>query len=388
MILLYLDTRHHVLASSWPHFTLLGQSIGSLLVAYNAFALLVPDIFIDTMGYAFTLAACKLLFPDVPTGAYVHYPTISTDMLGSLDAEQSDGKGLNAGTGKGMKGLVKRKYWYLFARLYGWVGGHVDVVMANSSWTRDHINHLWGPSRAGKKLTHSVEVVFPPCAVEELAQAVEVSASSEKTREPTLLYIAQFRPEKNHQLVLRAFARLLQTFDPLDTGSRGSKTHPQLVLVGSVRDSTDETSIYALRILARELHIQDSVTFQLNASWDTIMSYLRTSSIGINAMWNEHFGIGVVEYEAAGLISVVNDSGGPKNDIVIDEGDGPTGFHASTESEYAAAFKDALSLSPSDALAMRLRARKTAKRFNELAFEEQWLKHMSRLVHLKSNAKG
>jgi alpha-1,2-mannosyltransferase len=42
-------------------------------------------------------------------------------------------------------------------------------------------------------------------------------------------------------------------------------------------------------------------------------------------MWNEHFGIGVVEYQAAGLISVVNDSGGPKEDIVVDVDGGPTG---------------------------------------------------------------
>jgi alpha-1,2-mannosyltransferase len=42
-------------------------------------------------------------------------------------------------------------------------------------------------------------------------------------------------------------------------------------------------------------------------------------------MWNEHFGIGVVEYQAAGLISVVNNSGGPKIDIVVDIDGKPTG---------------------------------------------------------------
>ena len=387
LMLLYLDTRYHLLASTWPRFTLLGQSVGSLLVAYNAFSLLVPDILIDTMGYAFTLAACKFLFPDVPTGAYVHYPTISTDMLGSLDAKQSEGKGVNAGAGKGLRGTMKRAYWYLFARLYGWVGGHVDVVMTNSSWTQNHIKQLWDHSRAQKKVIYPVEVVFPPCAVEELERAVEVNATSERNREPVLLYVAQFRPEKNHQLVLRAFSQFLNTFQSRSTHANDPGKQPRLVLVGSVRDSSDETFIYALRILARELHIQESVTFLLNASWETIMDYLRTASVGINAMWNEHFGIGVVEYEAAGLISVVNNSGGPKNDIVIDEGDGPTGYHASTESEYAEAFYKALTLSPETAFSMRLRAQKTARRFNEPAFEKQWLKHTGHLVQLQGRAK-
>jgi alpha-1,2-mannosyltransferase len=56
---LYLTTRSWVLASSWPHFTLLGQSIGSLVMTWDAFSLLTPDIFVDTMGYAFALG-CSL----------------------------------------------------------------------------------------------------------------------------------------------------------------------------------------------------------------------------------------------------------------------------------------------------------------------------------------
>ncbi|KAK4915613.1 hypothetical protein LTR28_013536, partial [Elasticomyces elasticus] len=123
---LYLSTRRYVLASTWPHFTLLGQSLGSLLLAYDAFNLLVPDIFVDTMGYAFALALCKLLFLDVPTAAYVHYPTISTDMLGTLDDEVA-GRGANAGLGRGWRGQLKRRYWHFFAYLYSRVGGSIDV---------------------------------------------------------------------------------------------------------------------------------------------------------------------------------------------------------------------------------------------------------------------
>ena len=150
-----------------------------------------------------------------------------------------------------------------------------------------------------------------------------------------------------------------------------------------MRDSTDETYIYSLRLLAHELHIASSVSFLLNAPWADVLSHLRTASVGINAMWNEHFGIGVVEYMAAGLISVVNDSGGPKNDIVIDQGDGPTGYHASTEEEYADGFQKALALQPEEALAMRKRARKGSKRFDDEAFASAWLNQMEKLVGLQ-----
>ena len=280
----------------------------------------MPDIFIDTMGYAFTLALSKFLFPEIPTGAYVHYPTISTDMLGSLDAEI--GKGLNAGSGKGWKGTLKRRYWHIFAWMYCWVGGNVDIVMTNSSWTQGHIRSLWGPNRTKRKKSSDIEVVFPPVAVEELEQAIEISESSESHREKALLYVAQFRPEKNHVLILRAFSQMLHS----NSGDAAKATKDaKLVLIGSVRDSEDATRVYNLRLLAHELKIKDHVEFLCDAPWSDILEWLRRSWVGVNGMWNEHFGIGVVEYQAAGLVSVVHDSGGPKKDIVVEWDGGPTG---------------------------------------------------------------
>ena len=378
VVLLYLTTRKYVLSSVYPYMTLLGQSLGSLIVAYDAFNLLVPDVFVDTMGYAFTLAFCKLLFPFVPTGAYVHYPTISTDMLQSLD-DDTGVKGVNAGAGKGLKGQLKRKYWLAFARLYGWVGGQVDVVMCNSSWTSAHIRTIWGPSRS-KQPYQDPAVVFPPTAVSELESSIQVDREDEKSRQPVILYIAQFRPEKNHPLLLRSFARFLNE----RRTSPPSSQQPKLVLIGSVRHSSpDETHIYNLRLLAHELLIRDHTTFLCDASWPTILSHLSTASIGANAMWSEHFGICVVEYQAAGLISVVHDSGGPREDIVVDLGDGATGFRASSEAEFAAAFEAALALPEEEKVAMRLRARKSALRFTEEEFRAKWIEQVEKLVDLR-----
>ncbi|KAJ5909023.1 hypothetical protein N7495_001705 [Penicillium taxi] len=382
VVLLYLTTRKYVVASSYPQMTLLGQSLGSLVVAYDAFTLLVPDVFIDTMGYAFTLALCKWLFPTVPTGAYVHYPTISTDMLASLD-DQTGVQGINSGAGKGLKGTLKRRYWQLFAKLYGWVGRQVDVVVCNSSWTAAHIRSLWGTGKS-KNATEegtpsSPAVVFPPTAVSELQSTIQVDAESEINRQPVILYIAQFRPEKNHPLVLRSFARFLQ--ERAKNPASENSPNPKLILIGSVRHaSPDETHIYNLRLLAHELHIRDQITFICDASWPTVLSHLGTASVGVNAMWNEHFGICVVEYQAAGLICVTHDSGGPREDIVIDLGDGATGFHAETEEQFAAAYEAALALPEAEKVAMRQRARRSALRFTEEEFSRKWLAQLQKLV--------
>lgn len=372
---LYLSTRHWVLASTWPHFTLAGQSFGSLLMAWDAFSLLVPDIFVDTMGYSFSVGLCKLLFRDIPTGAYVHYPTISTDMLESLDPTSRAGtQGVNAGQGTGLRGTLKKLYWKLFASVYSMSGSSIDVVMTNSTWTQGHIQKLWGPLRERKHKDNPVSVVYPPVAVRELEQEVEVSAKSEQQREKVLLYIAQFRPEKNHHLIIQSFA------DFLKTGSEASKG-ARLVLVGSVRDDQDSKRVYNLRLFVNELHIKDHVEFHLDAPWPDILRWLRCASVGVNGMWNEHFGIGVVEYQAAGLIAVVHDSAGPKLDIVTDIDGKPTGFHASTAAEFAAGYEKALSIS--DPLEMRLRARKSAVRFTEEEFAKKWLAEMEKLVAMR-----
>ncbi|KAK7416249.1 asparagine-linked glycosylation protein [Neonectria punicea] len=371
---LYLSKRDWVLASSWPRFTLLGQSIGSLVLAWDAFSLLVPDVFVDTMGYAFSLGLCKLFFPRVPTGAYVHYPTISTDMLESLDPKSAVGSlGVNAGKGIGAQGSAKRIYWQLFARLYSWVGASVDIVMTNSTWTQAHVMSLWASGRGDKNKTDPIVVVYPPVAVQEMEQEVEVSEASEKQRQKVIVCIAQFRPEKNHQLIIHSFAQFLKS---KSEASRGTK----LVLIGSVRDDHDKKRVYQLRLLVNELGIKDHVYFQTDASWSEILQWLAKASVGVNAMWNEHFGIGIVEYQAAGLISVVHNSGGPKLDIVVQVDGEPTGFHATTPEEFADGYEKALSLP--NPLAVRKRARESAKRFTEEEFAKKWTVQLARLITL------
>lgn len=312
---MYLNNRWWVLASSWPFLTLVAQSIGSIVLGWEALSTIVPDIFIDTMGYAFTLGLSKWLFPKTPTGAYVHYPMISTDMIENLAA---GGQGVNAGKGAGFKGKLKLWYWQLLVWVYKKMGSTIDVVMTNSTWTQAHISDLWGQYRRDAGKTASVVAVFPPCPVEELEQKIDVSASSETLRSNSILYIAQYRPEKNHELIIRAFAKFVKS------GSEASKG-AKLVLVGSVRDDDDRKRVYAYRLLPVELQIKELVDFQTDVPFSEILNLLQTSSVGVNGMWNEHFGIGVVEYQASGLISVVHDSGGPKLDIVTEIDGEPTG---------------------------------------------------------------
>jgi alpha-1,2-mannosyltransferase len=130
-------------------------------------------------------------------------------------------------------------------------------------------------------------------------------------------------------MIIDAFRAFLKTYKHLSD----IEPKPKLILVGSVRDDSDEKRVYKLRLQAQE--IKERVEFVVNAKWPQILEYLKTSSVGVNGMWNEHFGIGVVEYQAAGLISVVNDSGGPKEDIVIPIDGKPTGMSPEIKMQLA-----------------------------------------------------
>lgn len=68
--------------------------------------------------------------------------------------------------------------------------------------------------------------------------------------------------------------------------------------------------------------------------------------------------------------------------MLQDDADKILGFHATTTEQYSAAFSKALDLGAEETLAMRLRARKSAKRFTEEAFAEAWIREAEKAVAL------
>jgi alpha-1,2-mannosyltransferase len=95
-------------------------------------------------------------------------------------------------------------------------------------------------------------------------------------------------------------------------------------------------------------------------------------------MWNEHFGISVVEMMAAGLLVIAHNSGGPAMDIVQDYRGQKTGYLAATEVEYADRMTQALELLSvscgSEGLgggdAIRENGRNSVDRFSDEGFSE------------------
>lgn len=61
----------------YPIATMIGQSVGSMIVGLECILRFPPDIFFDTTGAAFIYPLVHLMIGS-HVMAYVHYPTIST----------------------------------------------------------------------------------------------------------------------------------------------------------------------------------------------------------------------------------------------------------------------------------------------------------------------
>ncbi len=295
VVFIYLTKRSWVEGRNWKHFTLIGQAFGSVLLGYEAIRTLPPDVFVDTMGFPFSYPVVSSIL-NIPIAAYVHFPVISKDMLDKISVTS-------------LSSALKKLYWLIFTLAYAWVGSYVSVVLANGSWTCNHIRKLWWWNH---KKEH-VQILYPPVETNKLLALAAKSQDQGVKRNNSIVCVAQFRPEKRHSLIIREYSIFIKNYIKTHPDSSNAEI-PRLILVGS---TTNSINISDLKELAKSLGVSDYVEFVLNAPWSEVENYLLTCQFGINAMWNEHFGISVVEYMASGLIPICHASAGPLLDIVV-----------------------------------------------------------------------
>ena len=361
------EYKHFLLPSS--RLSLLVESLRTMRLAWKALTYsweLMPDIFVDTTGYAFSYLIANLCF-GCRVWAYVHYPTISTDML-QLVWEQRRAAYNHASyiAQSKLATYAKLAYYCGFAFLYGIAGSMAHVVLVNSTWTCNHVASLWRLAAWQSR----IEIMYPPCRQESTLSISNIS------RQNVILSIGQFRPEKDHVLQIEALVNFHKRFPQW-------KGKFKLVLLGSCRGAQDQERLEHLQRLATDTYglTDKDVEFVVNQPCSVVQEWLSKASMGIHTMWNEHFGIGVVEMMAAGLITVAHNSGGPKSDIVTVSTDKErTGFLASTAEEYADAIHQILTMDPEQVEQIRARAQQSALRFTDTVFADKMERIFS--VHL------
>ncbi|EFA82633.1 glycosyltransferase [Heterostelium album PN500] len=181
---------------------------------------------------------------------------------------------------------------------------------------------------------------------------------------------------ENLEFVRLSKRQYIQTLHHLLENHPEHRDNVKFILVGSTRDQADRDRVDALRSLAAELKVADHMQLEVGVSASMLNQLLNEASVGIHTMWAEHFGIGVVELMAAGVITVAHNSGGPKEDIIEHR---TTGFLATTKEEYAEYIHEILA-NKEKFIEMQKAARDSTDRFSEENYYIQFIDKIQQLL--------
>ncbi|MCW3996784.1 MAG: glycosyltransferase family 4 protein [Candidatus Bathyarchaeota archaeon] len=217
----------------------------------------------STYDYTFstqTLSAFEAELFDKGKGniAYVHFPEIHYDYAHSK--------------------RTAKIYLWLYKKLLEGGIGKLDLVFANSNYTKTMTEHCWKKFGAPEPV-----VAYPP---------VENQFWSNKpldARAKRVVYIGRFIPKKRHE-ILKKLAKEFPTFE--------------FVSVGLLRDTEEAWFENFSKDLPTNYKLKP------NLPEADLIGLLQDSQVYCHLMEGEHFGIAPMEALASGCITLVHNSGG------------------------------------------------------------------------------
>jgi glycosyltransferase involved in cell wall biosynthesis len=184
-----------------------------------------------------------------------------------------------------------------------WLGGAYDglmrnsTILTNSEYSRKAILDTYGIDDA--------IVLSPPVDVDTFRNLALSSSSSPPSidddddgREDIILVLSRIDPEKNIENAIN-FAKTLNE----------NKIGKGMIIAGSL-DPYFYGYYNKLKKMVMDLNLNDYITFEIDASFDKLLSVMRRCKAYFHPRSGEHFGMSIVEAMSAGLIPVVPDVGG------------------------------------------------------------------------------
>ncbi len=185
------------------------------------------------------------------------------------------------------RSLMKIYYYgsLFFARRIRRFPPDVELLLCNSTFTKKAIKSVWGLE---------AKVIFPPVSVKEFNGSPEYAE-----RAPCVVSVGRISPEKRIEQQVEAI----------------SKTPYLLKVVGSTQPGTSQDYYQNLRKRIVDYALGKKVNFETNIRFERLRQILSRAKIYVHTMFEEHFGISIVEAMASGCPVIMHKSGGAWTDI-------------------------------------------------------------------------
>lgn len=200
--LIYLRSQYLIESNYMNLFTTVGRAIGSIILSFEALIRFVPEIYIDCLGYPF-MYPCFYYLASIPVISYMNHSIINSN----LDEQINDSDNASSNTPDfilriALLSNIKFISYQIYSYVYGWCERCSTIIYCSSLSTKTNIESIWGAS--------NVHVIYPPYDIKQFLE-MPLFDHNEQTIQ-TIISVGNFREEKNHELQIRAFHKLLEKY--------------------------------------------------------------------------------------------------------------------------------------------------------------------------------
>ena len=169
-----------------------------------------------------------------------------------------------------------------------------STLLTNSEYSRRAISEAFD-------LDHII-VLSPPVDTDTFRNSVLLSRSPKEDcddkRDDFIVVVSRIDSSKRIEHAVK-FAKLLKE----------NNIGKGMIIAGNLDPYNYDYYLYLKRMIVDE-GLQDYVNFEIDASFDKLISILKKSKVYFHPRSGEHFGMSIVEAMSAGLIPIVSDIGG------------------------------------------------------------------------------
>jgi len=209
--------------------------------------------------------------------------------------------------------------------------------------------------------------LHPPVDVDRFCNSISTQYfyNNKNIREDVILVVSRIDPSKEIEKAVK-LAKLLK--------EKGIEM--EMIVAGSLDPYFSDYYLY-LKKTIEDNDLIDYIKFEIDITFDKLLSFMKKSKIYFHPRPGEHFGISIVEAMSAGLIPIVSDKGGQTEFV-------PKKYQYHTLEQASQIISLSLDASDSE----RLHLSNSVQRFSTSNYIKNFQQVVNKLILKKEHSRG